>query len=50
MPEGSLARAGYIGGRMIKFLTTIEVSASESSSHYYYHDNRIFPTKVRWLE
>ena len=34
---------GFIGGRMVKWLKTIEVSSKESSSHYYYHDNRFFP-------
>ena len=32
---------GYIGGRMIKWLTCIEVAPYESKSHYYFHDNRL---------
>jgi len=31
---------------MIKYLTEIECSSSESPSHYYFHDNRGFPTSV----
>jgi len=41
---------GFIGGRMVKWLTTIEVASHESESHYYYHDNRLLPSTVGDLE
>lgn len=31
---------------MIKWLSSIEVASKESSSHYYYHDNRLFPSSI----
>ena len=34
---------GYIGGRMIKWLTDINVLKHETKNHYHYHDNRILP-------
>jgi nitrate reductase (NAD(P)H) len=37
---------GFIGGRMIKWLEVIEVSAEESDNHYHYHDNRVLPSHV----
>jgi nitrate reductase (NAD(P)H) len=37
---------GYIGGRMIKWLTDINVIEHESWNHYHYHDNRILPPHV----
>lgn len=57
-PEGRLDRrlladvaylcrlAGYIGGRMVKWLSRVEVADHESQSTYYYHDNRLFPATV----
>ena len=42
----TLNSTGYIGGRMIKYLRDIDCSSQESSSHYYFHDNRAFPTSV----
>lgn len=37
---------GYIGGRMIKWLDTINVIAHETKNHYHYHDNRILPPHI----
>jgi nitrate reductase (NAD(P)H) len=37
---------GYIGGRMIKWLTDINVLTYESRNHYHYHDNRILPPHI----
>lgn len=37
---------GYIGGRMIKWLTTINVIEHETKNHYHYHDNRILPPHI----
>lgn len=37
---------GYIGGRMIKWLTDINVLEHETKNHYHYHDNRILPPHV----
>lgn len=37
---------GYIGGRMIKWLATIEVAESESDNHYHFMDNRVLPVGV----
>jgi DMSO/TMAO reductase YedYZ molybdopterin-dependent catalytic subunit len=39
---------GYIGGRMIKWLTTISVTETEGDehSHYHWYDNRVFPKHI----
>ena len=37
---------GYIGGRMIKWLTTIEPVAEEGHNWYHIFDNRVFPKHV----
>lgn len=37
---------GYIGGRMIKWLTDINVIEHETKNHYHYHDNRILPPHI----
>jgi len=37
---------GYIGGRMIKWLTKIEVTSEPSTNFYHFHDNRILPPHV----
>jgi len=37
---------GYIGGRMIKWLTYITVTEQEDSTHYHYHDNRVLPPGI----
>lgn len=37
---------GYIGGRMIKWLTDINVLEHETKNHYHYHDNRILPPHI----
>lgn len=37
---------GFIGGRMVKWLRTIEVTEKESSNHYHYNDNRVLPSHV----
>jgi nitrate reductase (NAD(P)H) len=33
---------------MIKWLSSVKVSDHESPSHYYYHDNRNFPTALSY--
>lgn len=35
---------------MIKWLSSIEIAPHESKSHYYYHDNRLFPPTVVSLD
>lgn len=37
---------GWIGGRMVKWLTDIEVTANESNNYYHYFDNRVLPSHV----
>lgn len=37
---------GYIGGRMIKWLTDISVTAEESDNHFHFMDNRVLPEFV----
>jgi len=37
---------GYIGGRMIKWLTEIEVTTAESDNHFHFNDNRVLPEHV----
>ena len=37
---------GYIGGRMIKWLSKIEVTAEPSNNFYHFRDNRILPPHV----
>jgi nitrate reductase (NAD(P)H) len=37
---------GYIGGRMVKWLKSITVTAEESTNFYHYFDNRVFPSHV----
>eukprot|EP00546_Thalassionema_frauenfeldii_P009872 CAMPEP_0178920376 /NCGR_PEP_ID=MMETSP0786-20121207/14971_1 /TAXON_ID=186022 /ORGANISM="Thalassionema frauenfeldii, Strain CCMP 1798" /LENGTH=904 /DNA_ID=CAMNT_0020594437 /DNA_START=27 /DNA_END=2741 /DNA_ORIENTATION=+ len=37
---------GYIGGRMIKWLSNITVLDHETRNHFHYHDNRILPPHV----
>jgi len=37
---------GYIGGRMIKYLTTIRVTKEPSDNFYHFRDNRIMPPGV----
>ena len=37
---------GYIGGRMIKWLTEISVTTKESDNHFHYMDNRVLPEFV----
>lgn len=32
---------GYIGGRMIKWLTNIDLQAQESQDYYHFYDNRL---------
>ncbi|CAG8603506.1 3283_t:CDS:2 [Scutellospora calospora] len=34
---------GCIGGRMVKWLSSITVSDKESDSYYHYYDNRVLP-------
>jgi len=37
---------GYIGGRMIKWLSRVNVIEHETKNHYHYHDNRILPPHI----
>ncbi|XP_010538973.1 PREDICTED: nitrate reductase [NADH] 2-like [Tarenaya hassleriana] len=37
---------GFIGGRMVKWLKRIIVTAQESDSYYHYKDNRVLPSHV----
>ena len=37
---------GYIGGRMIKWLCDISVTAEESNNFFHYNDNRVLPPPV----
>ncbi|KAL2643155.1 hypothetical protein R1flu_010742 [Riccia fluitans] len=37
---------GYVGGRMVKWLTSITVSSQESQNHYHFNDNRVLPSHV----
>jgi nitrate reductase (NAD(P)H) len=37
---------GYIGGRMIKWLTKITVSSKETDNFYHVFDNRVFPPHI----
>jgi len=37
---------GYIGGRMIKWLTKITVTGEEGDNHYHIFDNRVFPKHI----
>lgn len=37
---------GYIGGRMIKWLTNIDVQNQESQDYYHFFDNRVLPPDV----
>jgi len=39
---------GYVGGRMVKWLTKIEVSEHESNHWHHYHDNRVLPPGVNF--
>lgn len=37
---------GFIGGRMVKWLSEITVTAKESDNHYHFFDNRVLPPHV----
>eukprot|EP00250_Pteridium_aquilinum_P008981 c18356_g1_i1 orf=203-1537(+) len=37
---------GFIGGRMVKWLTRIHVTDCESHSHYHVKDNRVLPSHI----
>jgi DMSO/TMAO reductase YedYZ molybdopterin-dependent catalytic subunit len=37
---------GFIGGRMIKWLTKITVTKDEGDNHYHIYDNRVFPKHI----
>src|SRR5690606_2556363 len=39
---------GFVGGRMVKWLSRIIVSEKESDNHYYTHDHRLLPQHVDW--
>lgn len=37
---------GWIGGRMVKWLTNLSVTKEPSTNHYHFYDNRILPPYV----
>jgi len=37
---------GFIGGRMVKWLSEITVTEKESDNHYHFMDNRVLPPHV----
>lgn len=37
---------GFIGGRMIKYLEEVTVTAEESDNYYHFFDNRVLPSHV----
>jgi nitrate reductase (NAD(P)H) len=37
---------GYIGGRMVKWLSEISVTKEESTNYYHFFDNRVLPSHV----
>ena len=37
---------GYIGGRMVKWLSDIEVTDGESNNYFHYNDNRVLPSQI----
>ena len=37
---------GYIGGRMVKWLHSIEVTDEESNNYFHFNDNRVLPSHV----
>ncbi|PIA47304.1 hypothetical protein AQUCO_01400164v1 [Aquilegia coerulea] len=37
---------GFIGGRMVKWLSRIIVTTQESQNHYHFKDNRVLPSHV----
>eukprot|EP00933_Yihiella_yeosuensis_P071917 TRINITY_DN80164_c0_g1_i1.p1 TRINITY_DN80164_c0_g1~~TRINITY_DN80164_c0_g1_i1.p1 ORF type:complete len:621 (-),score=99.51 TRINITY_DN80164_c0_g1_i1:262-2085(-) len=41
-----LVMPGYIGGRMIKWLSSITVTSEEGDNYYHIHDNRVFPKQI----
>lgn len=41
---------GYIGGRMIKWLSKITVTEDEGQNHYHIYDNRVFPKHITCKE
>jgi len=45
-----LLMPGYIGGRMIKWVSTISVTQEEGDNHYHIYDNRVFPKHIHSKE
>lgn len=41
---------GFTGGRSVKWLNKIEISAEQSDSYYHLHDNRMLPSQVQDLD
>ena len=37
---------GFIGGRMVKWLSEVTVTEAESDNHYHFMDNRVLPPHV----
>jgi nitrate reductase (NAD(P)H) len=37
---------GMVGGRMVKWLTKIELSENESTNYYHLHDNKVLPPEI----
>lgn len=41
-----LVAPGIIGGRAVKWLSTITVASEDTSNYYHLHDNRVLPTEI----
>ncbi|GBF95145.1 hypothetical protein Rsub_07729 [Raphidocelis subcapitata] len=41
-----LVAPGIIGGRAVKWLSSVEVAAQETNNYYHIHDNRVLPSGV----
>ncbi|KAG6547723.1 hypothetical protein Mapa_010536 [Marchantia paleacea] len=41
---------GFTGGRSVKWLNKIEISAEQSDNYYHLHDNRMLPSQVQDLD
>ena len=37
---------GFIGGRMVKWLSEIEIATTQSQNHYHFKDNRVLPVNI----
>jgi len=41
---------GFVGGRMVKWLTSIKVASKETQNFYHWHDNKLLPSIVDSVE